>query len=162
MPVFNMLLGHFVGDYLLQNEWMALNKSRSGSFWPGFVHAVIYSITICVFMLDHRLSWLLVVFLSHYPVDRWSLAEGWLKLINGRTLEGFMRYGHHRLQSLPPKHEIKNEVDSLIHKSTVPDMEENYRILRGSFHALVYAVTDNTIHILLMWSGWYLLKYIGL
>ena len=35
--LFRLLLGHLVGDYLLQNEWMALNKSRKDTELPGFV-----------------------------------------------------------------------------------------------------------------------------
>lgn len=27
--MFEMLLGHLVGDYLVQNDWMALNKSKN-------------------------------------------------------------------------------------------------------------------------------------
>jgi len=44
MDVFSkILLGNFVGDYLLQNEWMSLNKSRAKYWLPGLVHAIIYT-----------------------------------------------------------------------------------------------------------------------
>jgi hypothetical protein len=156
-----ILLGHFVGDYLLQNEWMALNKSRESSWAPGLVHACLYTLSICMFTWDWRLSWILVVFISHWPVDKWSLAEVWLKLINGRTLTGFMKNGHEDLHALP-KFNFENTQQELEYYKELPHQKENYRILRGSFHALVYAVTDNTIHILLMVGGWYLLKHLGL
>lgn len=125
-----LLLGHMAGDYLLQNQWMALNKSRSASWLPGFAHACIYTAAVMLLTWDFRWAWGLVIFASHWPVDRWSLGEKWLDFIGGRTLQGFIND-----PGLPP-----------------------YAMLRGGFHALVYAAADNTIHLLLMWGGWHLLR----
>ena len=41
------LVGHLAGDYLLQNDWMALNKKRSS--WVCFVHCFIWSLAVCLF-----------------------------------------------------------------------------------------------------------------
>ena len=142
-----LVMGHLVGDYLFQNEWMALNKSRGGNEIPGLVHALVYTAAVCLFTADIRAFWVLVVFLSHWPVDRWSLAERWLALIHGRTLEGFMQRGH---LDIPYR-----QYDHLV------EGPQNYRILRGGFHGLVYAVTGNTIHLLLMIGGWNLLRLLG-
>jgi hypothetical protein len=72
-----------------------------------------------------------------------------------------MEHGHEDLHAMPKGKDltIRQELDYMI---DLPEQKMNYRILRGSFHALVYAVTDNTIHILLMVGGWYLLKHLGL
>ncbi len=45
MTVFEvLLLGHVIGDWLLQNEWMALNK---GSNWPALLsHVAVYHIVV--------------------------------------------------------------------------------------------------------------------
>lgn len=51
------LVGHLVGDYLLQNDWMALNKKDR--FWPCFIHSFIWATCICVFAWWGRIpqSW---------------------------------------------------------------------------------------------------------
>jgi hypothetical protein len=36
------LLAHLFGDYILQSDWMAQNKTKRS--WPAFVHALIYSL----------------------------------------------------------------------------------------------------------------------
>lgn len=163
--VMGLLLGHMAGDYLFQNEWMALNKARKGRWMPGLVHALVYTVTVYALtiqghigaeFLPWRQAWFCIIFLSHWPVDRWSLADRWLKQIGGRTLEGFMFKGHHDIELMKMA-----VTDKQIPAHGLP-YTENYRILRGGFHALVYAATDNTIHLLLMWGGWHLLSFLGL
>jgi hypothetical protein len=83
--------------------------------------------------------------LSHFPIDRWSLADKWLKLINGRTLKGFLEHGEEGLEDFYSV-----------------EFKQNYRILRGGFAALVYCVVDNTFHLILMVAGFNLLKHLGL
>lgn len=145
---FGLLMGHMAGDYLLQNEWMQLNKSRIAGALPALVHAAIYTMAVMACTWTWTWPWAAVVFLSHWPVDRWSLAERWLKLIRGRTLTGFFERGHLDIpgdgrRPMSVKHETRRE---------------NYWVLRGGFHALVYAAADNTIHLLLMWGGWHLIN----
>jgi len=36
------LLAHLCGDYILQSDWMAQNKTKRS--WPAFVHALLYSL----------------------------------------------------------------------------------------------------------------------
>ena len=72
-----IVLGHLVADYLLQNKKMALEKSAEGIkgiIWCT-IHSLIYTATICLFLW--RIDWLvaLLVFMSHWPIDRWSLAS---------------------------------------------------------------------------------------
>jgi hypothetical protein len=117
------LLGHLVGDYLLQSKQMALGKSARG--WRGILlctaHAAIYTAAVCAFWwtLDPLVAAL--VFVPHWIIDRWSLATPWLKLIRGRTFES-------ALQSTGPAREFD-----------------------VAFTSLVYAVTDNTMHLLCLW-----------
>lgn len=128
-----LVLGHLIGDYLLQNKWMAMNKS--GNSWKCAVHCVIYTATVVVTTWSnlHGWTWALFVFLTHFPVDRWSLADKWLDCINGRSLRDFIING---------KAGIPDGVDA-----------ENYHTLRGGFTALVYAVADNTLHLVTMYYG---------
>lgn len=135
-----LILGHLVGDYLFQNKWMAMNKDSSNL--KCFVHCSIYTITVLMFTavfwhsyMDFT-KWAVVVFLSHFIVDRFSLADKWLDLINGRSLRDFMENGHNNIPA------SLNCIEYM-----------NYHSLRGGFTALVYAVADNTMHLLLMWGG---------
>lgn len=119
-----ILLGHLVGDYLLQNKVMALKKSEKG--WRGIawciLHSVIYTVSVCLFLWTVNPLVALVVFISHWPIDRWSLASRWLKLIHGR--------------------------DFLAAYSST----EKYREIDISFSCLVYAVADNAMHLVFLWT----------
>lgn len=44
-----LLTAHFIGDFVLQSHWMALNKSKAN--WPLFVHVCVYTATISLAML---------------------------------------------------------------------------------------------------------------
>lgn len=65
------LIGHLVGDYLLQNDWMALNKkSYSTTGWVACVtHCFLYSLAVCLFTgwWDWRF---LLVFITHFALDK--------------------------------------------------------------------------------------------
>lgn len=127
----NILLGHLVGDYLLQSKKMALLKSEKGArgyLWC-LVHSLIYTASVCFFLWTANPVIILLVFLSHYPIDRWSLASKWLNLIGGRD---FMK---------------------------AYESNEKYREIDISFSAIVYTVVDNTFHLLLLWGivNWFIL-----
>jgi hypothetical protein len=118
-----IVLGHLAGDYLFQSKKMALYKSRPG--WEGakwcLLHCLIYTAVICVFLWTANPLIVGLVFLSHYPIDRWSLASKWLKMIRGRD---FL------------KDYVKKEPGWEIHLV---------------FSCLVYATVDNTMHLILLW-----------
>jgi hypothetical protein len=130
-----LVLGHLIGDFLLQNKWMAYRKGTN--YFPCLVHCLLYTLSVC-FLTSLSPYWILVVFLSHFPIDKWSLADKWLKLINGRSLTDYFDNG-----SLDIPH----------HENT-PQFT-HYLILRGSFTGIVYALVDNTFHIILMLLGAY-------
>ena len=60
--MFEMLLGHLTGDYLLQNEWMAMNKSKNHivGWTAAIVHCWIYTFAVCLFMWKFDLIWIVV------------------------------------------------------------------------------------------------------
>lgn len=129
--MFEILLGHLVGDYLLQNNWMAFNKSKyNNTGWlTCIIHCLLYSLSVCFFMWQWTTIWFIMIFLSHFVLDKFELPEKYLKLIHGRSLERF----------------IKNSEN----KEYTP-----YVGLQSGFTSLVYAVVDNTIHLLIIWSMW--------
>jgi hypothetical protein len=115
-----MVLGHLVGDYLLQSKNMAIKKGYST--WICFIHCFIYTLSICLFIWKWNLFIICLIFLSHYPIDRYCLALYWLRLIRGRNY--LEEYNNRNIE---------------------------YRDLSLPFSCFVYAVTDNTIHIILLW-----------
>jgi len=89
--IINLLFGHMVGDYILQNDWMAINKSKNGfkGILACFIHCLIYSLTIWIFVQNWSLLWLGFIFLSHYPIDRFSLAKYWCIYFKGMKKQDF-------------------------------------------------------------------------
>ena len=85
-----LFLGHLVGDFPLQNLAMMLGKSKKGlegHLWCT-LHCLFYTAAVCLFLYwfvgiaDPAVA--IAVFASHWPIDRWSLADKWMKLIGSR------------------------------------------------------------------------------
>ena len=124
MDIFaRIILGHLAGDYLLQSKTIALNKTKKGwqGLWCCTRHCLIYTATICLFLWNINPLLVILIFLSHWFIDRWSLAEKWLKLIKGRSIAEAYR------------------------------SKDKYREIDIAFSCLVYAVADNTMHLIFLW-----------
>lgn len=124
------IVAHFVGDYVCQSRHMAVTKREDTE--TCLVHCCIYCFWVLVFVGSHcpehmttRGMEVLVVltYVSHFVIDRFGLTERWLMLLNERGLQGY--------------------------KSTLPASKQTS--LEAGFMALVYAVTDNTFHLLLFY-----------
>jgi hypothetical protein len=124
-----MFFGHFIGDYLLQTDWMATNKQAKTwtGLWACLLHCVAYSLTMLLsfFMLKQQILWFvfIIAFLTHFPIDRYALGKTWMKLI----------------KQVPP-----DEV------YLIDDFQK--RESRKMFSPIVYVVTDNVLHMALMWN----------
>lgn len=53
LPVF-LVIAHFVSDFLLQNDWMALNKSKD--LRALLAHVGVYTLSMVVFLLGY-MAW---------------------------------------------------------------------------------------------------------
>ena len=75
-----MIVAHLVGDYCLQSDWMALEKTkRSGA---ALAHAATYTLPFMLLLPPaHGGMGLAFIFISHFVIDRWRLARYvcWLK-----------------------------------------------------------------------------------
>lgn len=73
----DQLLIHAIGDYILQSDWMATEKTKR--FAPAAVHALVYSLGFLIFR-PSLAAWL-VICVSHFFIDRYRLARYvvWLK-----------------------------------------------------------------------------------
>lgn len=129
-----LFLGHLAGDYLLQNEWMAMNKSKNT--WVGWlsasVHCIIYTLAICLFMQNFDPVWMVVVFLTHFPIDKFALAEKYMHFIKGKGMKDYVKKD--------------KQLDGLEFT--------RYDMLEGGFSAVVYTITDNAMHLILMWGAY--------
>jgi hypothetical protein len=67
----DQLLAHAIGDYVLQSDWMANEKTKRS------VAALVHVLTYAIPFLFLRPSWLalLVIISTHFVIDRWRLAR---------------------------------------------------------------------------------------
>lgn len=94
MSVFGwLILGHFVADWILQNDWMALGKTKGLLAAAGFTHYLVYTATILIFLAIATPNCAttaplfmitLVVFLSHWLIDGGNLAWRWMQCFGQR------------------------------------------------------------------------------
>ena len=69
---------HLIGDYLLQNDWMAQNKTKN--WFPCLVHCFLYTLPfLSIFSFSPLIF---IVFITHYFIDRYRLAQYWIRLVN--------------------------------------------------------------------------------
>jgi len=69
--VADQLLAHAVGDYMLQSDWMATEKTKR--LWVAFVHAACYSLPFL--LLRPSLAAWLVIVVTRALIDRYRLAR---------------------------------------------------------------------------------------
>ena len=71
------LLAHLLGDYVLQSDWMATEKTKRSL--AAAVHALTYALPFL--FLRPSLAALAVMICTHFVIDRWRLARFvcWLK-----------------------------------------------------------------------------------
>ncbi len=73
---------HFVGDYILQNHWMSVNKKKKGlnGFMACLIHCVTYSLP---FLFIGSLPAVGVIFATHFIIDRWNIVPWFIAVKNG-------------------------------------------------------------------------------
>lgn len=71
------LIAHLLGDYCLQNQWMADNKTKRHAV--ALAHVLLYT---SVFVILCTTSWkaLAVIGGTHFFIDRYRLAKYWVDL----------------------------------------------------------------------------------
>lgn len=74
------IICHLIGDYFLQNNWMALNKTRNPL--ACIVHCFLY--TLPFLFITTNIYQLLLIFTAHIIVDGSNIVKG----ISSITLKG--------------------------------------------------------------------------
>ena len=119
------LILHLIGDYLLQSDWMALNKTKCSK--AAAVHAITYSLPFLI--ICPSLNAFLVICITHFFIDRYRLAR---YVVFAKSRIGPKRYWH----------KCEDCKDTGYHKE-VPEY----------LSAWLLIACDNTIHLLINWSA---------
>ena len=91
-----LMMGHFVGDWLLQNDWMAKGKKRRLFNLAGLAHLAAYTTTVVgAFWFsgvrDRQPAFYLalgaIVLVSHWLIDATRLVERWMRFYRQSDLE---------------------------------------------------------------------------
>ncbi len=82
------LILHLFGDFILQNDWMALNKKEKG--FKGaiacFTHCLLYALP---FLLITGLTQVFLIFITDYIIDRYNFVTWFLSKRNGVDMSNF-------------------------------------------------------------------------
>jgi hypothetical protein len=97
MTLFTWLcIAHLVGDWMLQNDWMARNKRSHPWEAACLIHCLVYTATLGVVYVwamqrqghllvpGPALAFVLIIFTSHWLIDGWDLPRRWGVLV-GQT-----------------------------------------------------------------------------
>lgn len=82
---FRLLMGHVLGDYMLQTRATAYGKQRN--LLLSLLHALVYTFCVTLWLLPEVIAapWLFwAIFASHWPIDHFSLAAKWLHVLGRR------------------------------------------------------------------------------
>lgn len=69
----DQLLAHGIGDYILQSDWMAQNKTKDSV--PAVIHAFVYTLCFYPFLGHSHFFAASVIFGTHFLIDRYRLAR---------------------------------------------------------------------------------------
>jgi len=94
-----LLVGHLIGDWVFQNDWMARHKQNGFFNRAIFIHCAVYTAVLClVYFLPTAsprpfstfLFFAASVYLSHWLIDAAGLAGRWMHFFR-QTDVPFMR-----------------------------------------------------------------------
>lgn len=94
-----LLVGHLLGDWILQNDWMARHKQNGLFNRAILVHCAVYTGALTgIYLLPIQAArplsslplFILLVYASHWLIDALSLARRWIQLFH-QTDALFMR-----------------------------------------------------------------------
>lgn len=75
-PLSYALVGHLVGDYILQNDWQANGKKKSSAICA--IHCLLWTASVVLFA--HWFVWWvpIVLFATHFAQDRTTIVRWWM------------------------------------------------------------------------------------
>lgn len=94
---FALMLGHLLGDYIVQNDYMAQGKTSrlsgpdQSSYRPHLIcalHCIVYTIAVYVAVCPvYSFPWWFYAATCaiHWPIDRYRLAVWWMTNVSGQS-----------------------------------------------------------------------------
>ncbi|MFZ3172920.1 MAG: DUF3307 domain-containing protein [Carboxydocellales bacterium] len=83
MTLFDLLIvGHLIGDFILQNRWMA--EGKVNAWTPLLVHSAVYTGVIALVALlagGISLQGIMIIFLAHVLQDRRVIVRFWAEKV---------------------------------------------------------------------------------
>jgi hypothetical protein len=145
------LLAHVFGDYILQSDWMALNKSKRSL--PCLVHVLIYT---SVFLLLTT-SWkaLLVIGAFHFLFDRFPIIIRRMIWLKNHIGPGFVFVPFSKCEGTGYYDNILNEVTG---KPYTNEIINGYGPRLNYITIWLYIITDNALHLL---TNYLAIKYLS-
>ncbi len=134
------LLVHLLGDFVLQSDWMAMNKSKRS--WPCLVHVLIY--TSCFLLLTFSWKALLVIGVTHFLIDRFHMPLRrliWLKNHLGPGLK-FVPFEKCKWTGY-----YDNLDAEAFHKSYTDEVINGFGPRLNYVTLWLYIITDNFLHL---------------
>lgn len=88
------IYAHLIGDYLLQNDWMAGNKKNKDLY--GTKTCLIHVMTYMIPFLFTKLAWwqLLLIAVQHYVQDRTYFVSWFCRITNKFQMDFNKFWGH--------------------------------------------------------------------
>lgn len=90
MTIFEwLLIGHFIGDWAFQNEWMVRHKQDALFNRAVFIHCVVYTLVLLLIVWWFQptplsttdLIWFsAIVYISHWLIDASNAAFYWMNI----------------------------------------------------------------------------------
>lgn len=84
------LVGHLVGDYILQNDYLANGKKKSSFICA--LHCALWTASVLGFgqvwnvFTVGQIGWLtLWLFGTHFVIDRWGFITWWMNRVSGQA-----------------------------------------------------------------------------
>jgi hypothetical protein len=88
-----LLIGHLLGEWLLQNDWMYFGKQKGLMSLSALSHCAVYASVIVLLLVGFNLfgghagCWLIIglfLFSSHWVIEQTELVSGWLHFYGHR------------------------------------------------------------------------------
>ena len=135
------LILHLVGDYLLQSDWMAENKTKN--WFPCFIHSILYTLP---FFIICSIEACMVICITHYLIDRFRLVKYILRIKEIRWVHIFKYTEPGRTKGF-----LRNYWENLKIFWRLPHREFGYNSNTKPIWmwAWLLTIADNTLHLAL-------------
>jgi len=138
------LLAHLIGDYILQNHWMA--NSKTSNSWAALLHVLLYGLPFLL-LVSNVYQWFIIIG-THFIIDRWRLASYWIDFW-GTGKEGWFTAAIMRTRGFEKSGGIgwKRHVVGVTYeqRSTAPDAPDWLGVW-------LLIIVDNTMHLTINWA----------